>query len=190
MTDLDAFDRTLAAVDGIIGAVTPARWDDPTPCPDWSVRTLINHLVQVNLEYAAIADGQPDPGRGPDPIADDRLGDDPLTAFRSAGQTARSAFSRPGMLEQPFRFPWGEEPGARIVRHVVNELLIHGWDLAKATGQPTDLPPDLVEGSLSSWRAWFDRWPRSSGGNFGPEQPAPEGASAADRLTAFLGRRS
>ncbi|MDP9370240.1 MAG: hypothetical protein M3Q03_18535 [Chloroflexota bacterium] len=72
---------------------------------------------------------------------------------------------------------------------MTNELLIHGWDLARATGQRTDLAPDLAERSLGSWRAWFGDRPRGASGLFDPEQPVPEGAGAADRLAAFLGRR-
>ena len=185
MTLLDVFDRTLAEVDAIVQNVDPAQFHDPTPCGDWDVRALINHLTLVNLEYAALANSHPPPDE-----RTDVLGDDPVAAFRAAGWTARAAFARPGMLKQRYAFPWGEEPGAQIVRHVANELLVHGWDLARATGQPTDFAPDLAEASLASWQAWFAAHPRWREGDlFGGAQPVPEHASAADRVAAYLGRK-
>ncbi len=54
-----------------------------------------------------------------------------------------------------YRSPWGDVPGSVMVQHVVNELLLQGWDLARATGQPTDLARDLAEESLVIWRAWI-----------------------------------
>ncbi len=184
MTPLDLFDRTLAEVDSIVRHVALSQLRDPTPCGNWDVRALINHLTHVNLEYAALANGQTPPDDGAD-----FLGNDHVAAFQASSQAARDAFARPGMLEQRYAFPWGEEPGSRIVRHVANELLLHGWDLARATGQRTDFAPDLAEASLADWQAWFDQHPRWRLGDlFGQEQPVPEGASAADRLAAYLGR--
>ncbi len=184
MTPLGLFDRTLAEVDAIVAHVEPSQLSAPTLCGTWDVRALINHLTHVNLEYAALANGQTYPDDGAD-----ILGDNVVAAFRASGRAARDAFARPGMLEQRYGFPWGPEPGARIVRHVANELLVHGWDLARATGQRTDFAPDLAEASLADWQAWFDQHPRWRLGDlFRQEQPVPEGASAADRLAAYLGR--
>ncbi len=84
-----------------------------------------------------MAEGQPLPPADTDFVGDDHV----------------EAFSRLGMQEQGYRFPWGESPGAKIVEHVTHELLIHGWDLARATGQRAELAPDLAEWSLGSWRA-------------------------------------
>ena len=183
----ESFTRALAAVDPLITAVTPSQLDNPTPCPGWSVRTLIRHLADVQAEFAAIASGEPAPDQGVDPVA--HAGDgNPIAAFRQASLVARAVFSRPGMPERIYQFPWGEEPGAKIVQHVVDEMLIHGWDLATATGHPANFPPDLVEQSLQSWRQWFAEWPRAADDNFGPERPAPVDGSPTDRLAAFLGR--
>jgi uncharacterized protein (TIGR03086 family) len=72
----------------------------------------------------------------------------------------------------------------------VNEYLAHGWDLADALGKPTDLLPDLAENALEQWRSRFGSTPRQPGGPFGAEVEAPSGATAADRLAAFLGRKA
>lgn len=184
MDVLEAFDRGLAEVDALVGAVTPGQSGDPTPCAEWDVRAMLNHQIPVNLLYAAMAEGRPLP-----PADTDFVGDDHVEAFRRSGRTARVAFSRVGMQEQGYRFPWGEWPGAKIVEHVTNELHIHGWDLARATGHWIDIAPDLAEWSLGSWRVWFGDRPRGASGLFDPEQPVPEGTGTADRLTPFLGRR-
>ena len=183
MSVIDSFDRVQAAVEPLVEAVKPAQFGDPTPCTEWDVRALMNHLVHVIIRYAAIANGLPPPDEA------DHVGGDPATAFRESGRTAREAFLRPGMLEQPYDAPWGKIPGSMMVQHVVNELLAHGWDLARATGQSTDITPDLAAESLAIWREWSAHIPRSPGSPFGPEQPAPNGATAADRLAAFLGRK-
>ncbi len=75
-----------------------------------------------------------------------------------------------------------------IVQQAIIELLAHGWDLAKATGQPTNLVPDVAEHTLSVVQVWYRDQPRTPGNAFAPEQPLPEVASAADRLAAYLGR--
>ncbi len=183
----ESFARALAAVEPLIDAVTPAQLDSPTPLPGWTVRTLIQHLAEVNAEFAGIARGEPAPEEGVDPT---KAGNgNPIAAFHQAARVAQAVFSRPGMPERTYRFPWGEEPGAKIVQHVIDELLIHGWDLARATGQSPPFPDDLVEQSFESWQSWFAEWPRSAGNNFGPEQPAPPDAQPIGRLAAFLGRR-
>lgn len=183
MSVIDSFNRVQEAVEALVGAVKPERFGDPTPCSEWDVRALINHLVHINIRYAAIANGVAPPDEA------DHVGNNPASALQESGRAAREAFLRPGMLEQPYDAPWGKIPGSMMVQHVVNELLAHGWDLARATGQSTDITPDLAEESLAIWREWSAHIPRSHGSPFGPEQAAPNGATAADRLAAFLGRK-
>jgi len=156
---------------------------DATPCAGWDVRRLLNHLVGVNLELGATAAGETPPARGTD-----HLGSDPAGAFRASGVVAGAAFATPGMLERTYAFPWGEEPGTGLVQHVADELLIHGWDLARATGQPAIFDDDLVETSLANWRQWFTEAPGPRHESMGTDQTAPPGASAIDRLAAYMGR--
>jgi len=181
--ELDVFDRIQTDVTARIAAVQPSQFADPTPCGEWDVRAVLNHLIEINAQYAAIADGTEPP---PDGL--DHVGDDHVAAYIAARDIARRVFTRPGMLDQPYTFPWGDEPGSSIVRHVGNELLIHGWDLSRATGQSTDLVPEDVPASLARWRAWFGDAPRPEGGAFGPERTALDGSPSADHLAAYLGR--
>jgi uncharacterized protein (TIGR03086 family) len=180
---LDDFDRTRAEVEHLVANTEAERFRDSTPCADWDVRALLNHLIYVNLRYAALLRGE-----SPPEGTADHVGDDHVAGFRASAAVARAAFSDEERLELLHDSPVGRVPGTMFVQHVVNELLVHGWDLARATGQPTDLAPDVAERSLASWRNWLGTMPRPTGGPFASEQPVPEGASAADRLAAYLGR--
>ncbi|GGM21192.1 TIGR03086 family metal-binding protein [Dactylosporangium sucinum] len=173
------YERVVADVDAIVAAVTRAQFADPTPCAGWTVRELLNHLVYENLMWTSLAEGSPRSD-----FAADHLGDDHVAAFREAATRALIAFRRPGMLTQEY----GPARGWRIVEQVTIELLVHGWDLAAATGQDTDLAPDVATALLGPVQEMHRDLPRTPGGSFGPVQPVPAGATAADRLAAFLGR--
>jgi uncharacterized protein (TIGR03086 family) len=176
---LDACARVLAEVDTIVAAVIPDRFDDPTPCADWDVRTLLNHLVYENLMWTSMANGEQRFD-----FTTDHLGDDHVAAFRTAARATLTAFHRPGMLEQQY----GPAPGWRLVEQIIIEMLVHGWDLAKATGRPTDLAPDIAATTLPAVQQIYGQMPRTPGSSFAPTQPAPDNASAADHLAAYLGR--
>ncbi|MEY9988545.1 uncharacterized protein (TIGR03086 family) [Streptomyces sp. V4I8] len=122
---LHACDEVLDAVGGLVSAVEPGQFDRPTPCADWDVHTLLNHLVWENLLWAGLANATPRSD-----FTADHLGDDHVAAFRTASKAARSAFRRPGMLERRY----GPAPGRRLVEQLVIEMLVHGWDLAQAIG--------------------------------------------------------
>ncbi len=176
---LTACEQVLAEVGALVDAVPPDRLADPTPCAEWDVRALLDHLVSTNLRWTNLAEGVP--------ITDftaDHLGEDHVAAFRAAAEAALAAFHRPGMLERQY----GPAPGWRLVEQVVIEMLVHGWDLAKALGRPTDLVPDVAEAMLPVVDEIYGSLPRTAGASFAPARPAPDGATAADRVAAALGR--
>lgn len=174
--------RAGAMAADVIARIGPEQLSDPTPCTEWDVRAVINHMANGNLRVAAMVTG----GSGPD-RSEDVLGDDPPTAFRDSLDRLCAAFDRKGVLEQAFPTPFGEGPGRLLVAMRVSELTIHTWDLAAATGQLRDLDPELVVFTDSAFRA--RPIPRGGESPIGPEQPAPSGAMAADRLAAFAGRK-
>ncbi|MDI3406953.1 TIGR03086 family metal-binding protein [Streptomyces cavernicola] len=176
---LHACDVVLDAVGGLVSAVQPDQFDRPTPCADWDVRTLLGHLVWENLLWAGLADGTPRSD-----FTADHLGEDHVAAFRTASQAARSAFSRPDMLEQRY----GPAPGRRLVEQLVIEMLVHGWDLAQAVGRPFDTVQQVAETALPVVREIYGELPRTAAGSFAPPQPVPDGAGPLDRLAAYLGR--
>ena len=183
-------DRAFAAVQHLVDQVQPDQWTAPTPCTDWDVRQLLNHVANGNMVFAGVADGTRRSGPvSPEERAVDRLGDDPAAGFRATGARMHNAFLTPGFLDGTVDTPMlGEQPGATVVHMRINELLIHGWDLARAIGQPADLPEDLAEGALALWQTRLAGRPRD-GMPFGHPEPVADDAPAIDRLAAFLGRK-
>ncbi|WP_433859855.1 TIGR03086 family metal-binding protein [Streptomyces kronopolitis] len=178
---LHAYAQVSRAVSAVVAAVRPEDLDLPTPCAGWTVRQLLDHMVWENLMAASIAEDAPR-----EDLTADHLGDDHRAAFEDSARAALATFTGSGMLHRTFG-PY-EAPGAMLVQQVVVELLAHGWDMARATGAPTTLAPEVAEETLVAARRMYGAAPRTAGGSFAPERPAPPGASAADRLAAFLGR--
>lgn len=179
---LTAHARMVGAVGTLITSVGPEQMDDPTPCGDWTVRQVIAHLADTNDIYATLA------ATGDMP-SDIPAYEDPVAAYTEQTQRAMAAFAALGYLETVKPTPIGPQPGKVTVQHVINEMLAHGWDLARAIGEPTYLEPDIAANSLASWKAFFEAYPRSMMSNFAEEQPVPEGATNADRVAGYLGRK-
>ncbi|HEX6497603.1 MAG TPA: TIGR03086 family metal-binding protein [Micromonosporaceae bacterium] len=177
------FRSATAVADRVVAAVPVDQLDAPTPCADWRVHDVINHLVTGNLLAVSLITGDPPPDRSAD-----HLGDQPLAALRDSLRRLDKAFTTDGVLTRRYRGPVGETPGSRLVWMRTAELAVHAWDIARATAQPTDLDQYLAEIVLATFRAG-PALPRGDGAPFGVEQPAPPDATAADRLAAFLGRR-
>ncbi len=183
-------DRALAAVQQLVDNVPDDQWTAPTPCTEWNVRELVQHMTGGNAIFATVVTRERPSGPiTPEERAIDRLGDDPAEGFRAAGRKLHDALCASGALEEEFDTPMvGMQPGAMIVHMRINELLVHGWDLARATGQPADLPEDLSEQALMMWRKRLEGRPREAT-PFAAERAVPDGAPASDRLAAFLGRQ-
>ncbi len=180
---LGDLDRALNATEAVVAAIQPGQWNSPTPCTELDVRQVANHLVSGNLLFAALVRGDPPPDR-----SQDHLGDDPLGAFQAAGRGLREAFARPGALEKVYTAPFGSAPGSALVHARIVELLAHGWDLARSTGQQASFPEDVAERTLAAARRMMAANPQARGATFGPEVPVPDDAPAIDRLAGFLGR--
>ena len=107
MSVLEDFETAVGAAQKVVDGITPEQLSLPSPCSQWDVRAVLNHLVFGTLMQAALVAGQTPPS---DRSAD-YLGDDPQAAFLAAVDTARTAFSTPGALERIVRTPMGEQPG-------------------------------------------------------------------------------
>jgi len=178
-------DRLAAAVPltgRLVDALERGEWELPTPCPGWTVRDVVNHLVLGHRRFAAAITG----GTPPVP-RDDLLGSDPGSAYWSSAEAMLAAFRSEGALERPVTIPAGTLPGSVACELRVVEALVHGWDLARATGRPLEFPAHLVEESIAFSEAQVGRIPADRT-PFGPSQPAPDDAPPLDRLAALLGR--
>jgi uncharacterized protein (TIGR03086 family) len=176
-----ALQSTLA----ILANVRPGDLDAPTPCASWDVRALVNHFVGTARWWAASITGD-----GEATEADYATGDF-VAAYEESIQIAVAAFAAEGALDRTVRLPFGEFPGSVLRDLAATEQFTHGWDLAHAIGQPTDLDPGLAAALLSQARLTITDAYRGPDGQalFGPAAAAPAGAGPADQLAAFLGRR-
>ena len=182
MEKLDAFDRAAAAATNVVADITDDQYGLPTPCTEWTVRNVLNHLVTGNLMTVAVVGGKSHPDR-----TVDRLGPDPKATFATSLTEARAALAEPGLMERTVTTPMGEAPGSVFTDMRIAELIVHAWDLAKATGQSTDVDPELVAVVHQTWQNRLGDRPRSLT-PFDDPQPVPDDATAADRLAAYLGR--
>ena len=171
-----ALEHTRAYVEGL----GPEHWSQPTPCEGWDVRELVNHIVAGNWWAAELADGATIAEVG-DRLDGDTLGEDPLKSYEASAQAAASAFEEPGALERPCAVSYGPVPGSVYAGHRFLDVLIHGWDLAKATGQSTTLPPDLISGAREVLDPQLDMLRAS--GEFGDDLSG----GSADPQAALLG---
>ncbi|HEY3750709.1 MAG TPA: TIGR03086 family metal-binding protein [Pseudonocardiaceae bacterium] len=182
MGPLDAFDRAGFVVTAVVDGIAEDQFGLPSPCAEWTVRGVLNHIVIGNMIADAIVAGRAHPDRSVD-----RLGRDPRATLVGSIAGTRAVLGRKGLLERTVSTPRGEAPGATLVHTQVAELLVHGWDLARATGQATDLDPELAEYVMTDWQTRLGDRPRSML-PFADPQPVPDDACAADRLAAYLGR--
>ncbi|WP_448628712.1 TIGR03086 family metal-binding protein [Geodermatophilus sp. URMC 64] len=188
----DPFSPLATALDGtgqLVAAVADDQWELPTPCTDWTVRLLVNHIVGGNRLVARVLRGEPLPPR--EQLGrrggEDRLGPDPAAAYRASADELLAAFRGPGVLERTHTVPAGTLPGPAVLHLRIVETLVHGWDLARATGRPAPFPDPLVEPELAFSRDLLGRLPEGRQ-PFAASQEAPDDAPAIDRLAALLGR--
>jgi uncharacterized protein (TIGR03086 family) len=175
--------EALDATGQLIATVPAARWADPTPCPGWTVRDLVAHLVMGNAGFAR------EFGRADQPPSGQELADgtDLPRAYRDSAAALLEAIGRPGAIEQIVTVPFGTVPGIVALHLRITEVLVHGWDLARATGQLVTFSEDVAEQELAFSRGKLSEIPPGRS-PFAPPQPVPDDAPAIDRLAACLGR--
>ena len=165
----------------IISQVSPAQGGLPTPCSEFDLRALVNHIVyDVQAFAATISGGQ----RGSPDV--DLLGDDWLQAYSSSADTLLSAWRRRG-TGGTFTSRLGELPATWALGQHTGDLVVHAWDVAQATGRTQELDPELAEAALAWGRENLK--PEYRGQAFGPEIQVPETAPVYDRLAGFFGRQ-
>jgi uncharacterized protein (TIGR03086 family) len=178
---LDQLRRSLSAVDSLVSHIRPDQWSSPTPCTEWDVCRVVEHLIGMNRVFAAMLAGEAPPQRGED-LAAEAL----PQAFRESAAALLDAFAQPGSLDRSYPGPLGSATGAERLGIRLYDLLAHGWDIAIATGQPARLPVDAAVDALTFVRGQLSDDARP--GRFGPRRNVPDTASAIEKLVAFLGR--
>jgi uncharacterized protein (TIGR03086 family) len=178
-------ERALSATATLVDGVAARQMDLPTPCDGWSVRELLNHIVGGNFWAAELAAGKTIDEVG-DRLDGDMLGDNPSAAYRASAEVAAAAFNAPGAMDAPCAVSYGPVPGSVSSGHRIVDVAIHGWDLAKATGQDTTLDPELVDAVAAIVAPQVDLL--SGSGMFGTTVVVAADADAQTRLLSQLGR--
>lgn len=176
--DVAMFDRVVQATGGVVTDISPEQFEGATPCAEWDVRDLLNHLIG---QYDMVA------GRPPE---DDYTSEDHVAAYYAASVRARDAFAAPGAMERNFAMPWGETPGAALLGLVIADTVVHGWDLARATGQDVAISDDAAQAIYEMTSGMMEpngSFPR--GTSFAPPVEVPADAPVRDKMLAYLGRR-
>jgi len=168
-----------------VGAVKNDQWGGPTPCAEWSVRELVNHVVSEELWAAPLLRGQTIEEVGGQ-FDGDVLGDDPLGRARMAADDAVAIVEAIVPSGGRVQLSYGEEDMGEYVRQLCADHLIHGWDLAAATGGNTSMDPELVA-EVGVWFAEREAMYRGAG-VVGP-RPSGAGDPQSDLLAGF-GRMS
>jgi uncharacterized protein (TIGR03086 family) len=187
MDIVEQYGRALDQTGRIVEGIRPDQLGLPTPCTDWNVRTLLNHLIGGNWRTARAAEGQGSPAQRGVPD-EDFLGDDPAEAYRRSAEAAKAAWREPGRLDRLYEMPIGAVPGQAVLTLRLVEAITHGWDLARATEQPAHFDDDLIHTAMGFTQASIGR-ARSSGSPFAPPVEVEEHLPAIDRLAALTGRR-
>jgi uncharacterized protein (TIGR03086 family) len=146
-----------------------------TPCDEWNVRALLNHMLDTSNYFTRSAQGQE--ASLPSPNPPELVSDDPVADFERARTATISTFGEEGVIEKT-----GPSLGIAFA-----DQLLHGWDLARATGQDATMPDGLAEAAYSMLDGRLTDDQRK--GAFKPEVAVPEDASAQDRLLAYTGRQ-
>ena len=174
--DIDLLDLYRQASDWTLDKVAGAAdtLDAQTPCDEWDVRTLMNHMLETDRYFVGAARGQDVSPPSPQPPA--LLGDDPVADFRDAQLETLQTFGAEGVIDKT-----GPSLGIAF-----SDQLLHGWDLARATGQDATMPEGLAQAAYDMIHGRFTDEQRK--GTFKPEIAVPQDATAQDKLLAYTGR--
>lgn len=190
---LSLLERSFDFADKRIAGIGATPWTAKTPCSEWVLRQLVNHLIGIPVVLARTAAGErltPEEF-SPDVMAEiDRVGEDPRTSFDAEAAAALSVCAQPGALAGVCVMARGEVPTAVLAKLAASDCLVHSWDVARATGQDAAIPTDLAEFALEFMRSFVS--PNARGAqfsHFAPPVAVGDDASATDRLVAFLGRQ-
>jgi uncharacterized protein (TIGR03086 family) len=183
MDVLITLEKSANATAAVARGVRPEQFGSPTPCTEWNVQQLMNHLIGSLEYFKARGEGKDaDPPQSASPTSYQKT----INDLQSVAIATAAAWRRPGALEQTINTGVGEMPGSVLANLALSEMLTHCWDLAKATGQRMPADDIEVDGVLAGMKQTLRPAARQPG--FGPEVQAPEGAPPIDRLAAFLGR--
>jgi uncharacterized protein (TIGR03086 family) len=183
MSDVSSRYRKVADQFGArVDAVPPGAWDNPTPCEGWVARDIVGHMAEwmPSLFLASVG--------APLPVLPD-VDSDPAGAWRALDAALQAALDDPDVASRQVDTPVGTFSVAEaIARFGLPDVLVHTWDLARATGLDDTLDPVEVRSLAESLADVGDSLEKS--GHYGPRVPVPDGADEQTKVLALMGRRA
>jgi uncharacterized protein (TIGR03086 family) len=181
---IDALEAALATTGALVAGIAATQWSAPTLCPGWNVRDVTNHLVGgLRIFTAHLTDT--DAGGEHE---DDWLGDLPAAAYTAAATAVLAAWRSPGVMGRTLSISLGDVPAPMGAVIELTEVVVHGLDLAMATGQEGRVDTGQVN-ALHELMLGMGMDAFRIPGVFGPAVPVPADAPAHRQLLAFLGRQ-
>ena len=177
-------EAALANTTAMVAGIGGDQWENATPCASWNVRELVQHTVGVMANFAG---GAADTGPVGDPMQFDLGADAAATCAAVAADCVKNWAER-GELSSTVSLGESEFPGEVALNINVLDAYVHGWDIARATGQDAKLDAELCRGLLAFAREAVPPAPRD-GGNFAEVVAVDGSASVQDELLAYLGRQ-
>jgi uncharacterized protein (TIGR03086 family) len=184
---LAALDAATAHFTQVLAAVRDDDWARPTPCTDWTVTDLVDHVVGGN-RWAVLLLGGAEGRAAIEQVRAGTFGPDRVGDYRDSVTAQRAAFAEPSALMQEVEHVLGRMPGGRFLGMRVGDNLLHSWDLARAIGADDRLPADLVAQALTNLEPMAGRL--HLGGMFAPMADADRPATEPQaRLLQLTGRQ-
>lgn len=178
--------RALKLAGRAVSRVSTADYGAPTPCADWDLRAVLNHVVSGNRWVRPLVEGRTIAQVG-DAFSGDLLGNEPIPAYERSADDAQSAFYAPGAMTASCAVSYGPIPGAQYCAHRFVDLVIHGWDLAAAVGAEYRIPADMIEAVHRIVDPMMGEL--RDAGMFADAIEAAEEADEQTKLLAWFGRR-
>ena len=176
-------DKAITNAADVLRGVKPDQLDAPTPCADWTVRALVNHLLQAVSALTLAGEGRPVPG---DLWGRDLMAEGWAARFEEQARAASAAWARPDAWDRAVDLGGMPMPASMAAAMLLSDFAIHGWDLARATGQEYRCDDDVAEATYQFVVDMGDQGRQM--GIYGAPVPAGDGAPAFERALALSGR--
>lgn len=185
MTNQETFALTQEIIRKLVASIDDGQWSARTPCSEWDVRAVLNHITSELLWIPEMFAGKRIDEVG-DKYDGDVLGDDPKAVWQAASKATIAAISAPGADEKVVHLSFGDKPGKVYIQQMVIDQTIHAWDLAKGLGIDLEVPESLAMFGYLTLRPEAEAWRKS--GAFGEAIPVAVDADNMTKLLALSGR--
>jgi len=188
MEPFEALDRATAEAGRRVRQVSPDQWDLPTPCGEWTVRDLVNHLVRGNTMSVMLLDGASRDEimamfRSAEP------GEDLVAGYAETEAVQNAAFRADGALDQTVHHPMGDIPATLLLQFRTGDAALHAWDLARAIGADEELDGELVQALYDGFLPMAPMMAGSGAFGEGASGTVPDDAPVQTKMLDLAGRR-